>query len=74
MPTPTSVPLSKTRRGLGLLKKYGYLPYDKEPTKETVAKGLEYALADACLVSRKRSSALPRVLLRRDEIQPVVGM
>lgn len=33
-------------RGLGLLKTYGYLPYDKEPTHETVAKGLEYALAD----------------------------
>ena len=31
-------------RSLGLLKEYGYLPYDKEPTNETVAKGLEYAL------------------------------
>ncbi|MDR1980064.1 MAG: GH92 family glycosyl hydrolase [Tannerellaceae bacterium] len=36
-------------RGLGLLKKYGYLPYDKEPSHETVAKGLEYALADWCV-------------------------
>lgn len=33
-------------RSLGLLKEYGYIPYDKEPTNETVAKGLEYALAD----------------------------
>lgn len=33
-------------RGLGLLKEYGYIPYDKEATQETVAKGLEYALAD----------------------------
>ena len=37
-------------RGLDLLKKYGYLPYDLEPTNETVAKGLEYALADGCIV------------------------
>ena len=36
-------------RGLELLKKYGYLPYDLEPTNETVAKGLEYALADGCI-------------------------
>ena len=41
-------------RGLGLLKKYGYLPYDKEKTKETVAKGLEYALADACVAKVAR--------------------
>jgi len=33
-------------RSLGLLKKYGYIPYDKEPECETVAKALEYALAD----------------------------
>ena len=41
-------------RGLGLLKKHGYLPYDKEPTKETVAKGMEYALADACVAKVAR--------------------
>lgn len=34
-------------RGMNLLKQYGYLPYDKDSTYETVAKGLEYALADA---------------------------
>ena len=34
-------------RGLDLLKKYGYIPYDKDPTFETVAKDLEYAIADA---------------------------
>lgn len=33
-------------RGLNLLKEYGYLPFDKDSTYETVAKGLEYALAD----------------------------
>ncbi|NDV59990.1 GH92 family glycosyl hydrolase [Bacteroides sp. 519] len=33
-------------RSLGLLKEYGYIPCDKEPTNETVAKALEYALAD----------------------------
>jgi len=36
-------------RGLSLLKEYGYIPYDKDPTFETVAKGLEYALADWCV-------------------------
>lgn len=36
-------------RSLHLLKKYGYIPFDLEPTHETTAKGLEYALADACI-------------------------
>lgn len=36
----------KDDRGMDLLKRYGYLPYDQDPTYETVAKGLEYALAD----------------------------
>lgn len=44
----------KEDRGLGLLKKYGYLPYDKDPGMETVAKGLEYALADACVAKVAR--------------------
>lgn len=34
-------------RSLDLLKKYGYVPFDLDPAHETVAKGLEYALADA---------------------------
>lgn len=34
-------------RGLNLLKEYGYIPCDLDTTYETVAKGLEYALADA---------------------------
>ena len=34
---------------MGLLKQYGYIPYDLEPDKETVARGLEYALADWCI-------------------------
>lgn len=33
-------------RGLASLKKYGYIPYDKEETYESVAKGLEFAIAD----------------------------
>lgn len=33
-------------RGMNWLKEYGYIPYDKETTHESVAKGLEYALAD----------------------------
>lgn len=33
-------------RSMDLLKQYGYLPFDKDSTFQTVAKGLEYALAD----------------------------
>ena len=33
-------------RGMKELKQYGYIPFDKDQTNETVAKGLEYALAD----------------------------
>ena len=36
-------------RSLDLLQEYGYIPYDKDSLNETVAKGLEYALADACV-------------------------
>ena len=36
-------------RSMGLLKQYGYIPFDLEPEKETVARGLEYALADWCI-------------------------
>jgi predicted alpha-1,2-mannosidase len=36
-------------RSMGLLKQYGYIPHDLEPDKETVASGLEYALADWCI-------------------------
>ena len=36
-------------RGMKWLKEYGYIPFDKEPTHETVAKTLEYALADWCV-------------------------
>lgn len=41
-------------RGLDLLKQYGYLPYDKDEGHETVAKGLEYALADWCVAKVAR--------------------
>lgn len=33
-------------RGMNWLKEYGYIPYDKENTYESVAKGLEFAIAD----------------------------
>ncbi|MCR5129991.1 MAG: GH92 family glycosyl hydrolase [Prevotella sp.] len=36
-------------RGMKELKEYGYIPFDKDQTNETVAKGLEYALADWCV-------------------------
>ncbi|HPW78282.1 MAG: Glycosyl hydrolase family 92 [Bacteroidetes bacterium ADurb.Bin037] len=36
-------------RGLKWYKQYGYIPYDKDPAHETVAKTLEYALADWCV-------------------------
>ena len=36
-------------RSLNLLKEYGYIPWDKDSLNETVAKGMEYALADACV-------------------------
>jgi alpha-1,2-mannosidase, putative len=36
-------------RGMNLLKKYGYIPSNLDPTFETVSKGLEYALADGCI-------------------------
>ena len=36
-------------RGLSLLKQYGYIPCDLFDDKETVGRGLEYALADWCV-------------------------
>lgn len=36
-------------RSLDNLKKFGYIPWNRDSTYETVAKGLEYALADACV-------------------------
>lgn len=36
-------------RSLDNLKKFGYIPWNRDSTFETVAKGLEYALADACV-------------------------
>ncbi|WP_279054105.1 GH92 family glycosyl hydrolase [Hoylesella timonensis] len=36
-------------RSLDNLKKFGYIPWNRDSIFETVAKGLEYALADACV-------------------------
>lgn len=33
-------------RSVDILKKYGYIPWDKVPTNETVANALEYCIAD----------------------------
>ena len=33
-------------RSVDVLKKYGYIPWDKVPTNETVANALEYSIAD----------------------------
>ncbi|KGI61242.1 putative alpha-1,2-mannosidase [Prevotella sp. DNF00663] len=37
----------KDDRGQSFLKQYNYIPYDKDETMETVAKTMEYAIADA---------------------------
>lgn len=36
----------KEERGLEFIKQYGYIPYDKSEEVETVAKALEFAIAD----------------------------
>lgn len=36
-------------RGMNWLKEYGYIPFDKELTYESVAKCMEYAIADWCV-------------------------
>ena len=36
-------------RSLDNLKKFGYIPWNRDSTFETVAKGQEYTLADACV-------------------------
>ena len=42
-------------RGLSSLKKNGYVAFDEDSTRETVAKTLEYALADACIAQVAKS-------------------
>ncbi|MCO6024559.1 GH92 family glycosyl hydrolase [Prevotella cerevisiae] len=42
-------------RGMGFLKKYGYIPCDLDTTYETVAKGLEFAVADASVAKLAKS-------------------
>ena len=50
-------------RMLGALKQYGYIPYDAPGSEESVAKGMEYAIADnavalaAALVGNEADSA-----------------
>lgn len=41
-------------REMNWLKKYGYIPFDKGTGPESVAKGLEYALADWCVAQTAR--------------------
>lgn len=57
-------------RGLDLLKKYGYIPCDLDPTHETVAKGMEYALADwsiAQLAKQLEKTADYKYFLKRSQ-------
>ena len=57
-------------RSLGLLKQYGYIPYDKEPTNETVAKALEYCLDDdgvARVAKQLRKGADYELFLERSQ-------
>ena len=68
-------------RGMDLLKQYGYLPYDKDPTYQTVAKGLEYGIADWCVaqVAKKLGKKadykyfLDRSMLYKKHFDPVTG-
>lgn len=46
-------------RGMSLLKKYGYIPCNLDSTFETVAKGLEYALADGCIAKLAKALGRP---------------
>ncbi len=46
----------RDERGLRLLREYGYLPFDLDRENETVAKCMEYALADYCVA---RVATLP---------------
>jgi predicted alpha-1,2-mannosidase len=39
----------RDERGMDLYREFGYIPYDMDPDHETVAKTLEYALADWCV-------------------------
>ena len=39
----------RDERGLELLKQWGYIPFDRSAELETVAKGLEFAIADGAL-------------------------
>lgn len=43
-------------RGLELLKQWGYIPFDKSAELETVAKGLEFAIADGALAKATAAS------------------
>ena len=54
-------------RELDLVKEYGYIPYDKAKEPETVAKGLEYALADATVarVAEKLGKADDAALFKK---------
>ncbi|HOD57248.1 MAG TPA: GH92 family glycosyl hydrolase [Bacteroidales bacterium] len=44
----------REERGMDLYREYGYIPFDMDPGHETVAKTLEYALADWCVAQVAR--------------------
>lgn len=45
----------RDERGMELLKEYGYIPFDKSAEVETVAKCMEFAIADASLAKVARA-------------------
>ena len=46
----------KDERGLEFIKRYGYIPYDKSEAVETVAKALEFAIADYAVAETARAA------------------
>ncbi len=44
----------RDERGMELLKRYGYIPFDKSAEVETVAKGMEFAISDAAVAKVAR--------------------
>ncbi len=52
-------------RSLGVLKRYGYIPFDEKDCEESVAKGLEYAIADNAIAVASRYAGNPDSLFEK---------
>ena len=59
-------------RGMASLKRNNYVAFDEDPENETVAKTLEYALADACIAQVAKSLGEKKGLPVLPPSQPVV--